>query len=153
MTHPKEHPSVSRRDFLRRAAAAGIAVPSMSAILAACRDSTSPSGPATGGTSEPGTIALARPDAPVTLPLYDDIPAIEDGLDIEAGPLRIYNWNDYIDEQTLKRFEAETKIKVVYDVYDANELLDAKLRAGKSGYDLVVPTASPFFRDLRFCTS
>lgn len=60
------------------------------------------------------------------------------------GTLRIYNWNDYIDEQTLKRFEAETKIKVVYDVYDANEILDAKLRAGRSGYDLVVPTASPF---------
>ena len=60
------------------------------------------------------------------------------------GSLRIYNWNDYIDPQTIKRFEAETKIKIVYDVYDANEILDAKLRAGRSGYDLVVPTASPF---------
>ncbi len=60
------------------------------------------------------------------------------------GTLRIYNWNDYIDPQTLKRFEAETGIKIVYDVYDANEMLDAKLRAGRSGYDLVVPTASPF---------
>src|SRR5262249_43661045 len=60
------------------------------------------------------------------------------------GVLNIYNWNDYIDEQTLKRFEAETGIKVRYDVYDSNEALDAKLRAGRSGYDLVAPSASPF---------
>ncbi|MBI3710988.1 MAG: polyamine ABC transporter substrate-binding protein [Proteobacteria bacterium] len=60
------------------------------------------------------------------------------------GRLNIYNWNDYIDEQTIKKFEAETGIKVIYDVYDANETLDAKLRAGRSGYDLVVPSASPF---------
>lgn len=60
------------------------------------------------------------------------------------GVLNIYNWNDYIDEQTVKRFETETGIKVRYDVYDSNEVLDAKLRAGHSGYDLVVPSASPF---------
>src|SRR5689334_13389481 len=60
------------------------------------------------------------------------------------GVLNIYNWNDYIDEDTLKRFEAETGIKVRYDVYDSNETLDTKLRAGSTGYDLVVPTASPF---------
>jgi putrescine transport system substrate-binding protein len=61
-----------------------------------------------------------------------------------GGTLNVYNWNDYIDEDTLKRFTAETGINVRYDVYDANETLDAKLRAGQSGYDLVVPTASPF---------
>ncbi len=60
------------------------------------------------------------------------------------GVLNIYNWNDYIDEQTLKAFEIETGIKINYDLYDANETLDAKLRAGRSGYDLVVPSASPF---------
>jgi putrescine transport system substrate-binding protein len=60
------------------------------------------------------------------------------------GVLNIYNWNDYIDEETLKRFESETGIKIRYDVYDSNEILDAKLRAGRSGYDLVVPSASPF---------
>lgn len=60
------------------------------------------------------------------------------------GVLNVYNWNDYIDERTVRQFEAETGIKVRYDVYDSNEVLDAKLRAGRSGYDLVVPTASPF---------
>lgn len=63
---------------------------------------------------------------------------------VAQGVLNIYNWNDYIDEQTLKAFESETGIKVNYDLYDANETLDAKLRAGRSGYDLVVPSASPF---------
>jgi putrescine transport system substrate-binding protein len=58
--------------------------------------------------------------------------------------LNIYNWSDYIAEDTVKRFEAETGIKVHYDVYDSNEVLEAKLLAGHSGYDLVVPSASPF---------
>jgi len=58
--------------------------------------------------------------------------------------LNIYNWSDYIADDTVSRFEAETGIKVHYDVYDGNEVLEAKLVAGHSGYDLVVPTASPF---------
>jgi len=60
------------------------------------------------------------------------------------GTLRVFNWNDYVAPEALKRFEQETGIKVTYDTYDSNEMLDAKLRAGRSGYDLVVPTASPF---------
>ena len=62
----------------------------------------------------------------------------------EDKVLNIYNWSDYIADDTVSRFEAETGIKVHYDVYDANEVLEAKLLAGHSGYDLVVPTASPF---------
>jgi putrescine transport system substrate-binding protein len=62
----------------------------------------------------------------------------------EANVLNIYNWSDYIAEDTVSRFEAETGIKVNYDVYDSNEVLEAKLSAGHSGYDLVVPSASPF---------
>lgn len=58
--------------------------------------------------------------------------------------LHIYNWSDYIAEDTIKNFEAKTGIKVVYDVYDSNEVLEAKLLAGRSGYDLVFPTARPF---------
>jgi putrescine transport system substrate-binding protein len=62
----------------------------------------------------------------------------------DGGTLNIYNWSDYIADDTVKRFEAETGIKVNYDVYDSNEVLEAKLLAGHSGYDLVVPSASPF---------
>ena len=59
--------------------------------------------------------------------------------------VNVYNWSDYIAEDQLKAFEAATKIKVNYTTYDSNEILDAKLKTGKSGYDVVVPTASPFF--------
>jgi len=55
--------------------------------------------------------------------------------------LNFYNWSDYIAEETIARFEKETGIKVVYDVYDSNETLEAKLLAGNSGYDLVVPSS------------
>src|SRR5678816_2465354 len=55
--------------------------------------------------------------------------------------LNVYNWSDYIAEDTLKNFEKETGIKVNYDNYDSNEVLMAKLVAGKTGYDIVVPGA------------
>ena len=55
--------------------------------------------------------------------------------------LNIYNWSDYIADDTLKNFEKETGIKVRYDNYDSNEVLQAKLVAGKSGYDIVMPSA------------
>lgn len=58
--------------------------------------------------------------------------------------LNVYNWSDYIAPDTVKNFEAATGIKVNYDVYDANETLEAKLEAGHSGYDVVVPTAMPY---------
>lgn len=54
--------------------------------------------------------------------------------------VNIYNWSDYIDDSILKDFTKETGIKVVYDVYDSNEILETKLLAGGSGYDLVVPS-------------
>ncbi|HEY6981646.1 polyamine ABC transporter substrate-binding protein [Reyranella sp.] len=71
-------------------------------------------------------------------------------LAILAGPafaqrVDVYNWSDYIAEDQLEIFSKETGIKVNYTTYDSNEILDAKLRTGHSGYDVVVPTASPFF--------
>ncbi len=63
----------------------------------------------------------------------------------QENVLNIYNWSDYIAEDTVAKFEAATGIKVNYDVYDSNEVLEAKMLAGNSGYDLVVPT-SDFLR-------
>jgi putrescine transport system substrate-binding protein len=57
--------------------------------------------------------------------------------------VHVYNWSDYIDESILEDFTKDTGIKVVYDVFDSNDLLETKLLAGGSGYDVVVPTA-PF---------
>jgi putrescine transport system substrate-binding protein len=62
----------------------------------------------------------------------------------EPPVLNVYNWSDYIADEVLEEFQSETGIKVVYDVYDSNEVLEAKLLAGRSGYDLVFPTARPF---------
>ncbi len=62
----------------------------------------------------------------------------------EEKVLNVYNWSDYIAEDTVANFEKETGIKVNYDVYDSNETLEAKLLAGHSGYDLVVPSAAPY---------
>ena len=60
----------------------------------------------------------------------------------EEKVLNIYNWSDYIAEDTIKNFEKETGIKVRYDNFDNNEILHAKLVAGKTGYDVVVPSSN-----------
>jgi len=59
----------------------------------------------------------------------------------EEKVLNIYNWSDYIADDTIANFEKETGIKVRYDVFDSNEILHAKLVAGKTGYDIVVPSS------------
>ncbi|WP_068119146.1 polyamine ABC transporter substrate-binding protein [Tropicimonas marinistellae] len=66
-----------------------------------------------------------------------------------AEEVRVYNWSDYIDEGLLEAFEAETGIKVIYDVFDSNEVLETKLLAGSSGYDVVVPSDSFLRRQIQ----
>ncbi|WET08087.1 MULTISPECIES: polyamine ABC transporter substrate-binding protein [unclassified Pseudomonas] len=68
--------------------------------------------------------------------------AMAGGAQASDKVLRVYNWSDYIAPDTLKKFEAETGIHVTYDVFDSNETLEARLLAGKSGYDIVVPSNS-----------
>jgi len=60
----------------------------------------------------------------------------------EEKILNIYNWSDYIADDTVANFEKETGINVRYDVFDSNEILHAKLVSGKTGYDIVVPSSS-----------
>lgn len=70
-------------------------------------------------------------------------------LPARAQPvLNIYNWSDYIDPYVVQRFTAETGIRVRYDVFDSLETLEGKLSAGRSGYDLIVPTSEPTFARL-----
>ena len=59
-----------------------------------------------------------------------------------AEEVRVYNWSDYIDESLLEKFETETGIDLIYDVFDSNEVLETKMLAGGSGYDVVVPTGT-----------
>jgi putrescine transport system substrate-binding protein len=63
--------------------------------------------------------------------------------------INIYNWSDYVGEGVLDDFTKETGIKVVYDVYDNNDIVETKLLAGGSGYDIVVPTDSNVARQIQ----
>ena len=67
----------------------------------------------------------------------------------EEKVLHVYNWSDYIAEDTVASFEKETGIKVVYDVFDSNEVLEAKLLAGTTGFDVVVPSADFLARQIQ----
>jgi len=67
----------------------------------------------------------------------------------EEKVLNVYNWSDYIAEDTIEKFEAETGIKVNYDVFDSNEIVEAKLLTGSTGYDVVVPTANFLERQIK----
>jgi putrescine transport system substrate-binding protein len=67
----------------------------------------------------------------------------------EEAVLNVYNWSDYIAADTIANFEAQTGIKVNYDVYDTNEIVDAKLLAGNSGYDIVVPSGNFLERQVK----
>lgn len=63
-------------------------------------------------------------------------------LAASAEEVRVYNWSDYIDEALLQKFEDETGINLIYDVFDSNEVLETKMLAGGSGYDVVVPSGT-----------
>ena len=70
------------------------------------------------------------------------VPTLVQAQAQEEKVLNIYNWSDYVAEDTIANFEKETGIKVRYDTYDNNEILHAKLVAGKTGYDIVVPSST-----------
>jgi putrescine transport system substrate-binding protein len=90
-------------------------------------------------TGQPATgLALARRLVAAVVVVLAASP-LAHGADPKV--LNIYNWSDYIADDTIKNFEKETGIKVNYDNYDANEILHAKLVAGKTGYDIVVPSS------------
>jgi spermidine/putrescine transport system substrate-binding protein len=137
MQHPREaRPPLSRREFLRRAGATGIAVPSLAAILAACADDGGTGG--TGGTGGEPELQLARPDSPVELPLLGSNPPIEDGLSPEAGPLRIFGYNDYIWKKVRNQFAAEYGVEIEYTVFDTPEEMVAKVQSSGSDFDIIV---------------
>ena len=110
-----ESGGISRRDFVWRAMALGISLSSVGALLSAC------SGSDKGGKA--GETATAG----------GDLGPIE-------KELHIYNWSDYIADDTVPNFEKEFGVKVTYDTYESNEEMVAKLQAGATGYDIIVPS-------------
>jgi spermidine/putrescine transport system substrate-binding protein len=137
--HPRERLTYGRREFLRKVGATGIALPSLAAILAACGGSTSGGGGGGGGGGAP-TVPIAAPDHPVTLPLYDDVPAIADGMPLEKGPLKIYNWNDYVYKKVLNKFQDNYNVEIEYTQFDGMSEAISKISTGAVDFDVFWPT-------------
>ena len=131
--HPRDRRRpLSRREFLRRAGMAGMATPGLAALLAACSSKTrSQSG------SPSAALQLARPDAPVTLPTQDN-PAIADGLQPEAGPLKILGYNDYIRKFILNKFSDQYGTSVDWTIFDTPEQMVQMMQSSGSNWDLIV---------------
>ncbi|MGH2449831.1 MAG: extracellular solute-binding protein, partial [Candidatus Limnocylindria bacterium] len=145
MRHPRDPGAYGRREFLQRSAAAALGVSSASSLLAACggdEGGASPGGTGggNGGGSGEAPFELARRDNPVTLPIFDDNPPIESGLEPESGTLKIYNWIDYLDKATLRKFSREYGVKTEISIFNTMDEAVAKLRSGGVDFDVFFPT-------------
>ncbi len=135
--HPRERPT-TRRQFLIRAGVVVGALSGADALLTACGGSAASavSTEATGALMGPGGIPLARRDHPVTLPLYSDNEAIGSGLNLERGPLNLFNWAAYINPAVVRKFEKEHKVQVTITTFENEEEAVAKLTSGKTQFDV-----------------
>ena len=133
---------LTRRGFLRQGAAAGLVLGGGSSLLAACSSSAKPGTPTGTQTLTSGGIPLPRPNNPVTWPLYQDNPAIANGLPPETNAtLRLYNWVAYINPDCLKAFGKKYNCKVEVTTFENMDVALAKLRSGQNlGFDVFFPT-------------
>src|SRR5215208_7844660 len=131
--HPRERSpwrrSMSRREALRLIAGTAVA----GGLLAGCDSG--------GGSSSASRVVIGTREDPVKQPLYDDNPMIESGLEPEKGPLRLYNWSEYIYTRVLKDFEEEFGVEVELTTFYNLEEATQKLRTGKVNFDVFFPTA------------
>ncbi len=109
-------------------------------LASACaRQGGSAGGGAAASATQSAAAAPAAAGAPSTAVATTDAEKV----------LNVYNWSDYVDPTVIPAFEKEYGIKVNYDVYDSNEVLETKLLAGHTGYDIVVPSASFLQRQIQ----
>jgi spermidine/putrescine transport system substrate-binding protein len=141
--HPRERRSfrsrMTRRDFIRRSAGVALSFPTAAAVLAACQRR----GVETNRGAQPGEPTVpfgARPDNPVTLPIFDDNPPIENGLDPETGTLQVYNWVDYLYKKLLKDFGHEFGVGSSLTIFHNTDIAIEKLAAGDVHFDVFFPT-------------
>lgn len=135
--HPRENwnpktkkREYSRREFIRLSTGMAVMLPGVASLLAAC------------GADDAGgvEVAIGTPSDPVTQPLIGE--AIPSGLEPEAGPLRIYNWADYLSPDIIPRFTEETGIPIELTTYYNEEEAIRKLAAEPSSFDVWFPVAS-----------
>ena len=139
--YPRRRPAVDRRAFLRGSMLVAVAAGSP-ALLAACgkRDR----GGASGSEAPNGGVALSRPDAPATLPIFDDNPAIASGLEPETGSgvtLKIFNYPEYNAPDVLKAFGKKYGVKVEVTTFDSVDDAVFKLSSANAPkFDVFFPT-------------
>jgi spermidine/putrescine transport system substrate-binding protein len=119
---------MSRREALRLMAGTAVA----GGLLAGCGSG--------GGSSSASRLAIGTRDNPVEQPLFDDVPKIESGLEPEKGPLRVYNWADYINPAVLKGFTREFGADVEVTTFYNSQEAAQKLSTGKISFDVFFPT-------------
>lgn len=124
---------MKRRDFLRSSAAAAAAV-SGGSLLVSCTDSTAGNG------ASGSAVKLARPGDPVTLPISEDNGAIDSNMEPEAGPLKVFNWNDYLWTKVTKEFGKEFGVDVEISTFYNMQESVAKLRTRQVSFDVYFPT-------------
>ena len=159
MAHPKDRSGITRRQ-LARGAAGAVAGVGVAAGLAACENTTTPVGADAGGPTGaaadlvvqkptgPAGLPLPRTDNSVTWAITDENKPIKDGLGAEPGSLRIYNYADYIDPATLKKFQKEFSTKVEIATYNSADEAVAKLASGAVDFDLIMGLAGSNIVDL-----
>src|SRR4051794_29129080 len=130
---PHRRPALDRRTLLRNAAALGISVPALGALLEACADA--PTGSGNGGTSTPTKLQIASPDHPVTWDIAADNQPIADGLAPEKGPLLVYNYADYLGPAVLKSFEEKYGVDVKVSTFNDTDEAITKIRTGAVPFD------------------
>ena len=129
--HPREPRGIHRREFLTRSALGALGLTIAPSLLAAC-----------GGSSSSGSAALelARPDNPVTLPIFADNPMIASGLQPEKGTLKVYNWVEYIWKKKLNEFGKKYGVDVELTTFATMDEAIAKLASGATDFDVFFPT-------------
>jgi spermidine/putrescine transport system substrate-binding protein len=137
MRHPRDrsmfNPAMDRRAFLRKSATTAAAFSGAGLLLAAC-----------GGGGDDGgagsAVKIPSPQDPATLPLFDDNAPIESGLEPEKGPLKLYNWDEYIWPKVLKDFASEYGVDFeLATFYNMAEAIN-KIKTGQVDFDIFFPT-------------
>ena len=148
MEHPRERSGLTRRRLLRRAAGSAVGL-SAAGFLAGCENTTEPIGNAGGPTGAaaklvvqkptgPGGLPLPRPDNAVTWAITPENRPIPDGRPAEKGPLNLYNYADYIDPITIKKFSKLFNTSVSVATYNSADEAIAKLASGAVGFDVIL---------------
>ena len=131
--HPRER-RLPRRQFIRLTAYGAAAAGFGPSLLAACGG-----GDDSGGSE--GGVTLSRPDAPATLPRFDEIQPIADGLTPETGGvLKVYNYEEYIAPDVLAAFEEEFGLPVEVTTFTSMDEAVTKLASGEVAFDVFFPT-------------